>query len=142
MFGGNWGAFDTTGVHFFNDNHPIYRGVARVAQVRRAEPALRYGRQYFRDISGDGEHFGTPTAGKATLAWSRVLDSEEILVAMNLDTQRRSDWVLVDPALSAPFSRFSDLLDPGKTYTVEATPGGAAVRLPLEPRTMVILKKT
>jgi hypothetical protein len=141
MFGGNWGAFDTTGVHFFDEHHPIYQGIARVAAVRAAEPALRYGRQYFRDISGDGEHFGTPTAGKATLAYSRVLDTEEILVAMNLDTQRRSDWVLVDPALSGAGTRLRDLLDPGKTFTVEATPGGAAVRLPLEARTMVILKK-
>ena len=142
MFGGNWGAFDTTGVHFFDESHPIYQGVARVAKVRESEPALRYGRQYFRAISGDGEHFGTPTAGKATLAYSRVLDTDEVLVALNLDTQLRSDWVLVDPALSPPGTRLRDLLDPAKAYTVESTPGGAAVRLPLEARAMAILKKS
>jgi glycosidase len=141
MFGGNWGAFDTTGVHFFNDQHPIYQGLARIARVRAAEPALRYGRQYFRDISGDGEHFGTPTAGKTTLAYSRVLDSEEILVAMNVDTQARADWVLVDPALTTPGTRMRDLLAPEKTYEVVRSGANTAVRVPLEPRTLCILKK-
>jgi glycosidase len=141
MFGGNWGAFDTTGAHFFNDRHPIYQGIARVARVREAEPALRYGRQYFRDISGDGEHFGTPTTGKTTLAFSRVLDTDEILVAFNVDTEPREDWVLVDPMLSPSATPMRDVLSGGGTFPVQKTPAGAAVRLPMEARSMVILKK-
>ena len=142
MFGGTWGGFDTTGVHFFDPDHPIYQGIARVAKLRTTEPALRYGRQYFRDISGDGEHFGTPTAGKTTLAFSRVLDTDEVVVAFNLDAEKRSDWVLVDPMLSPPGTVMRNLLVEEQRYAVEQTEAGAAVRLPMGGRSMVILKKT
>src|SRR4029450_647313 len=37
-----------------------YREVARILAVRRAIPALRRGRQYLREISGDGVNFGLP----------------------------------------------------------------------------------
>jgi glycosidase len=86
MFGGTWGAFNTSGVHFFNENHPIYKGIARIAQVRAEERPLRYGREYFREISGDGNHFGHPIDGKCTMAFARVLDTTSIVVAMNLES--------------------------------------------------------
>lgn len=142
MFGGAWGAFDTTGAHFFNPGHPTYQGVAKVAKLRTTEPALRYGRQYFREISGNGKDFGRPTTGKATLAFSCVLDTDEILVAINLDTEPRNEWVLVDAALSAPGRTMVDLLG-GKEYKVESCTGSptrAAVQVPLAGRSMVLLK--
>lgn len=74
MFGGKWGAFGTTGVHFFNDQHQIYQGVKSIAGVRAQEPALRYGRQYFREISKDGNGFGHPAKGRCTLAFSALWD--------------------------------------------------------------------
>lgn len=142
MFGGEWGAFDTTGYSFFNANHPIYQGIAKVAAIRSEERALRYGREYFREISGDGENFGHPQHGVCTLAFSRVLDTTEILVALNLDENNRDDRVLVDAKLTAAGSTMVDLLNGGK-YTVEPTKDGHAfVRLPLKGRTMAILKKT
>jgi glycosidase len=141
MFGGAWGAFDTTGVHFFNPRHPIYQGIARIAKLRTTEPALRYGRQYFREISGNGLDFGCPTTGKSTLAFSCVLDSDEILVALNLDTADRSDYVFVDPAFSSHNQNMTDLLT-GRRHTVEERkPGLFAVRVPLAAREMVILKR-
>ena len=69
------------------------RGIARVAHVRQKEPTLRYGREYFREISGDAEHFGHPIDGHCTLVFSRVLDVEEMVVFMNLDMSKRSDCV-------------------------------------------------
>jgi glycosidase len=141
LFGGSWGGFDTTGVHFFEPRHPIYQGVARAAAVRAREPALRYGRQYFREISGNGVDFGCPTTGRCTLAFSRVLDADEVVVAFNLDTVARSDFVLVDPALSATGQVMTDLLG-GRKFTVEQRkPGLFAVRVPLEARQMAILKR-
>lgn len=140
MFGGKWGAFDTTGLHFFNPDHPIYKAVGRLTEVRRQQPALRYGRQYFRGISGNGKDFGCPKEGKATLAFSRVLDTDEILIAMNLDTEPRNDWVEVDPILSCTGREMVDLTG-GPSIKVEKTEGGVtAVRVPLDGRRFGIYK--
>jgi hypothetical protein len=139
MFGGNWGGHDTSGVQFFNPEHPIYQGIAKIAKVRAAEPALRYGREYFRQISGNGKDFGYPIDGKCTLAFSRVLDTTSILVAMNLEAAERNDWVLLDANLTPAGKKLKNLLG-DQTYTVEQTPAGAAVRVALKSRQMVILK--
>src|SRR5574337_1021925 len=93
MFGGQWGAFETVGHHCFDTTHPVYQAITRIAAVRRREPALRYGRQYFREISGNGTDFGYPIDGRCTLAYSRILDDTEIVIAMNLDTLPRQDYV-------------------------------------------------
>jgi glycosidase len=142
MFGGKWGAFDTTGLHFFNPDHPIYKAVARIAAVRNKHASLRYGRQYFRDISGDGEHFGCPVDGKSTLAFSRILDTEELVCVFNLDTQPRNDWVHVGRNQLGPGTRLMDALsDDRQTFEVKDAPNSAAmVQVPLEPRQIRILR--
>jgi len=141
MFGGTWGAFGTAGCHFFNPEHEIYRGIRAIAAIRREQPALRYGRQYFREISGNGVDFGHPLDGRCTLAWSRILDTEELLVAMNLTDQPRNDCVTVDRKLSARGQTMRDLLDPGRRATVQETPNGRAfVRLELPPHGFAIMK--
>jgi glycosidase len=144
MFGGKWGAFDTTGVHFFNPEHPIYKRIGKISQIRASLPALRYGRQYFRDISGDGEHFGCPVDGKCTLVFSRILDTQEIVCLFNLDTQPRNDWVHVGKNQLGPGSRLVDALsESSQTFEVKDGPEGSAmVQVPLEPRQMRILKLT
>jgi glycosidase len=142
MFGGTWGPFDTTGMHCFNPDHPIYKGIASIAKARSELSALRYGRQYFRDVSGDGENFGCPTDVKCTLAFSRILDTQEVLCALNLEDQPRNDWINVGYNQLGPGSRLVDVLDGKDTvYEVEAAPkGGAMVRVPLEPRQVKIMK--
>lgn len=139
MFGGGWGAFDTTGVQFFNPENPIYKGIARIANVRIKEPVLRYGREYYRQISGDGKNFGFPIDGKCTLAYSRILDLVEIIVALNLEAQQRNDWIEVDKNLTPAGKTVKDLLS-GKTFKVEQTSIGPAVHLSLGGREMVILR--
>ena len=141
MFGSCWGAFGQSGpVHVFNEQHPAYRGMAKIAQIRAREPVLRYGRQYFRDISGNGVDFGPPLAAKCTLAWARVLDTTSILIAMNLEPRPRNDWVAVDAKLNPPGRKMIDLLS-GREVMVQTSPNGTAcVHLPLESREMVILK--
>jgi glycosidase len=141
MFGGKWGAFNTTGVSFFDEDNAIYRGISNVAEVRLQEPALRYGRQYFREISGDGAGFGYPTSGQNTLAYSRILDSDEVLVAMNLDSSSRQDFITVDRNLTPPGSTMVDLLDNNATFRVEESQGRARVRVPLAGHQMAILKR-
>lgn len=140
MFGGEWGAFDSTGHHFFNTDHPLYRAIAAIARVRAAQPALRYGRQYFREISGNGIDFGHPIDGRCTLAYSRILDTEEVLIALNLDSRPRKDWLVVDRNLSAPAEIMRDLLDPTHRCTVHECSGRACVQVALDGHGMAILK--
>ncbi len=140
MFGGRWGAFESTGRHFFNPRHAIYRGIAEIAAVRTQEPALRYGRQYLREISGNGVDFGHPIDGNCTLAFSRILDTTEILVAMILSASPRNDYVTVDVHLSPAGLAMVNLLPPAKQVSVERRGPRNAVRIPLAGHEMVILK--
>jgi glycosidase len=140
MFGGEWGAFGSSGRHFFNQDHEIYKGIAMLAEIRLQQPALRYGRQYFRELSGNGSDFGHPLDGHCTLAYSRILDTEEILVAMNLDNQPRNDFVTVDHKLSSPGRQMTDLLSPSEHYLVQENNGRACVQIPLPAHGMALLK--
>ncbi len=141
MFGGTWGGFATAGCHFFNPEHEIYRDISAVADIRRAQPALRYGRLYFREISANGVDFGQPFDGHCTLAYSRILDTDEVLVALNLSNQSREDCITVDRALNTTGRHFQDLLDPVRSASVQLAPDGRAfVRLELPPYGMAILR--
>src|SRR5262249_8107860 len=80
-----------------NPNCPIYREIARIAGIMRSREALRFGRMYFREISGNGRDFGLPWDGLTyTLAFSRLLYGEEVLFAYNVSPAARSDFVIVD----------------------------------------------
>lgn len=141
MFGGTWGAHGTAGRQCFDPDHPIYRGVRAITAVRAAQPALRYGRQYFREISGNGVDFGHPVDGACTLAWSRILDTDEVVVALNLSDQARTDCITIDRSLSGPGRTMVDLLNPAQRVSVaRAADGRHFVRVALPPHTMAILK--
>jgi glycosidase len=142
MFGGTWGAFDTTGVQFFNEQHLIYQGIKTIARIRAQEPALRYGRLYFRELLGDANNFSYPTTGYYTLAFSRILDTSEVLVALNLDASQRQDCIMVDRNLTPPGSEMVELVNGGPLRTVEeAAYGRAFVCVPLQGHQMAILKR-
>ena len=141
MFGGNWGAFDTTGHHFFNPEHSLYQAIGRIAGVRRQEPALCFGRLYFREISGNGLDFGPPQSGKCTLAYSRILDECEILICLNLDADPRNDYVTLDAGLNPAGSLVEDLLEPGWITTVEERIGRHVVRIILPGHGIRILRR-
>jgi glycosidase len=70
----------------FGTTDTYYEDVAAIAAIRKQSPALRYGRFYFRPISGDGKNFGVSTFLNGTLAFSRILMDQEILVVANTDT--------------------------------------------------------
>lgn len=145
MFGGKWGAFGITGHHFFNQQHAIYQGIRAIAQLRKSEPALRYGRHYFREISGNGVDFGYPQSGQCTLAYSRILDTEEVLVALNLTNEARRDCITVDGNLSNPnFVKMKNLLNPRapKIQVEQTADHRAYVKVNLQPYEVAILKVT
>jgi len=94
----------------FDEKHPFYQATRKIANVRANQAALRYGRLYFRPVSGDGLHFGLSKTVEGVLAYSRLLSDEEILIVAN--TSVSSVWegdVLVDYDLNARSSCF-DLL--------------------------------
>src|SRR5260370_32072099 len=97
------GMFDkaTPGRNLLNTDCRIYQEIAKIAKVMRANEPLRFGRMYFRQISGDGEHFGFPFGFAYTLAFSRILYPNEILVAYNVEDKDRHDSVIVDAELHA-----------------------------------------
>ncbi|MDB5301256.1 MAG: treZ [Phycisphaerales bacterium] len=143
MFGGTWGAFGTSGMHFFNPRHPVYQAISKLAQIRRAVPALRYGRQFIRETSSDGIHFACPTTGQCTLAFCRILAADEVVIAMNLDREARNDCILVDPTQLPPGTVMHDLLGNSAPVWVEqpAPDRTAFVRVALEGRGIVVLRK-
>ncbi|MGH7874512.1 MAG: alpha-amylase family glycosyl hydrolase, partial [Candidatus Binatia bacterium] len=141
MFGGQWGAFDSTGGHFFKPANSIYKSIAQIAAIRRSEPALRYGRQYFREISGNGIDFGYPVDGKCTLAYSRILDDSEIVIALNLDGAARADYITVDANLNSAGAKLKNLLDPQAQFEVETRGRRKVVKVPLAPHRMAILRQ-
>jgi glycosidase len=101
MFGGAFGPFRSKDRHCFNEKNPVYESAAKVAELRKKHLALRRGRQYLRDISGDGFHFDAPhvIGGRmlSVVPWSRICADEEILCAINTDTEHASQaWVTVD----------------------------------------------
>jgi glycosidase len=113
----------------FDRQHRFYRIVQRLSAVRAGQPALRYGRQYFRPISGDGAGFGLSRFPAGMLAFSRILNETEVLVVANTSTQQ--GWqghVLVDrslnPAGAAWRALFSNLERPASPGPVVDRPDG------------------
>jgi glycosidase len=113
-----WGktptAFDTT--------HPFYRALATLTALRANEPALRYGRQYFRPLSGDGHTFGVSPYAPGVIAFSRILNDREIVIVANADPN--SDHaldVIVDASLN-PLDATLQILYSNKATPTPPTP--------------------
>jgi alpha-amylase len=131
---------DTPGRNLLNRDCTIYREIAAIAAVHHEWAPLRFGRMYYRELSGDGEHFGLPYGTEYTLAFSRILYGREVLVAYNVSGAARKDCVIVDAALHEPGDRLTYLYGGFGDVVVEGTTDGTRfVRLPLGPHQFVIL---
>lgn len=132
MFGGAFGPFRSRGGHVFDESDPVYREVSRILAVRRAVPALRRGRQYLRQISGDGVSFGYPGT-RSIVPWSRIFVDDEVLAAINTDPLLpHTAWVTVDASLHDVGDRLvcrysTDPSQGGREVTVEARNGRAVL---------------
>ncbi len=85
----------------FDTGHPFSQALQALATVRSQQPALRYGRQYFRPISGDGRAFGVSPFSPGVLAFSRILNDQEVVVVANADpNHNQSIFVIVDATLN------------------------------------------
>jgi glycosidase len=122
-----WGGpgFATTGDTYYED-------VAAIAKIRRECPALRYGRFYFRPVSGDGKNFGVSPYNGGVLAFSRILMDQEILVVANTDTQNAHTLnVIVDLTLHVAGDAlrvlYSNKAAPAAVGNVAQLTGGSVV---------------
>lgn len=87
----------------FPENSFYYKQIRALAKVRAEEPALRYGRFYFRPISGDRQNFGVSRFDQGVLTFSRILMDQEVIVAANCsESETRSFDVIVDNTLNRP----------------------------------------
>jgi glycosidase len=114
----------------FDETHPFYLAVQRLAELRARHPALRYGRQYFRPISGDGVGFGISPFAPGVLAFSRILNHLEVVLVANASTtQGFRGEVIVDASLNPDGARyevaFSNLHDAREPRLVETKAAGS-----------------
>jgi glycosidase len=124
-----------------NTSCTIYQEIAKIAAVMRTQEALRFGRMYYRQISGDGVNFGLPFGSEYMLAFSRMLYSIEVLVAYNVSGSARRDSVIVDATLHPAGSTMEYLYGGVGSVTVQPAASGARfVTLPLAANEFVILR--
>jgi hypothetical protein len=110
--------------------------LAKILKLRQQEIVIRRGRQFLREISGNGVSFGLPRMLNGRLLsivpWSRIFNQREVLLAINtnmdLDT---TAWVTVDAGLHATGDTLtcvysSDATQIGQAVAVEARNGKAA----------------
>ncbi|MBI4785209.1 MAG: alpha-amylase [Oscillatoriophycideae cyanobacterium NC_groundwater_1537_Pr4_S-0.65um_50_18] len=139
MFGGAFGAFRTKGVHFFNEDNPVYQELTKILGIRQKHMVLRRGRQYLREISApdNGVNFGLPEMMggemRSVVPWSRIFNDQEMLLAINTDyNQPRTAWVTIDNGLHQIGNVLkciysTDAAQRGQSVTVEARNGKAVL---------------
>ena len=145
MFGGGFGAFRSKNVHFFNEENRWYPEIAKIIAVRRQQLPLRRGRQYLRQISGNGIEFGFPTLWRdrmnSIIAWSRIFNEREVVCAINTDPDVETvAYVTIDNDLHAIGTKLRLLYSTGICpfeLNVEAR-NGRAIRLTVPPSGFVI----
>jgi glycosidase len=85
----------------FDEEHALYRQLRSLSRLREEQVALRFGRLYFRQVSGNGQDFGFSSGIGGLVAFSRVVSDIEVLVIANTSTRKRFDGhVLQDPDLN------------------------------------------
>jgi glycosidase len=137
-----WGkptAFDTA--------HSFYEAIQTIDAVRKSNPALRYGRQYFRELSGDGSSWGPSAVAHGVIAFSRILDDQEVVVVANTNTtDSQKLFVQVDPDLNRAGASVTFLFsNPGGAVpatTVVTSGGRLGVPVTLAPMQVRVLTAT
>jgi glycosidase len=120
------GTARTTAEANFNPDHPIYRAIAELANLRASVPALRRGRQIVRAYG--------PRPGLFAVSRIDPVTGEEILIAFNTSTRPLTAQVLVN----ATSRRFASLH--GRCAAEPAAPGSLTVSL--APLDFIICRQT
>jgi glycosidase len=110
-----WGAPEA-----FSQDHALFRHLQRLSRLRAQRPELRYGRQYFRPLSGNGVDFDYSAVAGGVIAFSRILNDRELLVVANTSVSEPARvHVAVDRHLN-PAGRAWEVL-----FSTRTQPGGA-----------------
>ncbi len=97
----------------FDTSHRFYKAIQQLSGIRASQPALRYGRLYFRPISGNGTDFGPSNTAPGVLAFSRILNQTEVIVVANLDAGANfQGHVIADRFLHKANDAFRVINDP------------------------------
>jgi len=91
----------------FDPTNPFYQEIQKINAMRANSPTLRYGRQYFRPISGDRANFAVSTSMPSVIAFSRILNDEEVVVIYNsFNGPLPLLYIIVDATLNPAGSAF------------------------------------
>ena len=74
----------------FDETDPFYLALRGHRAIRAEIQQLRYGRQYFRPVSGDRRNFGLSNFAPGVLAFSRILSDTESVIVANTDLGGRA----------------------------------------------------
>jgi alpha-amylase len=134
-----------TRTNALNTEGKIYKEIGAIAKISRQSEVLKFGRMYIREISSNGVDFSLPQSQPCTLAFSRVLSNEEILVAFNTSTnEMKSDYVIVNNGVGVDRLEMKYLYGGEGTVAVQRHPHpgntNKFVKLELQPLQFVILK--
>jgi len=128
------------GKSLLNPECRIYQEIAKIADVMGRHEPLRFGRMYYRQIADESLSFGLPFGSTYTLAFSRLLYGQEILIAYNVSEEARHDRVIVDATLHPDRSEMTFLYGKPGALPVQTAPSGARfVQVDLDPHQFVVL---
>jgi glycosidase len=81
----------------FDKQNSFYQNIQQFGILRSNEPALKYGRLYFREVSGNGKDFGFSTGLGGVVAFSPILFDREIVVIANTNNSNSFEgFVILD----------------------------------------------
>ena len=115
----------------FDEQNDFYQHIEQIAAVRSQQSALRYGRFYFRPLSGDGVNFAVSGFPQGVVAFSRILNDQEVVVAANTNPMQSQQLdVIVEILLSSEGDTFdvlySNQAGPAAPQPVRVVSQGAA----------------
>ena len=94
----------------FNKKNPIYKSINQITEVRNNHPAIRYGRQYFRPVSGNNIDFGPSKEKGGIIAFSRILSESEVVIVANTNVESKfNGWIVVDGRINDDNTKFDVL---------------------------------
>ena len=115
-----WGKPDA-----FSTSASAFTHVQALSRLRASEPPLRYGRLYFREVSGNRRDFGHSSGSGGLIAFSRILVEREVLTVANTGPATFAGAVVLDRDLNPAGRRmrvaYSNLSTSG-TGTVRRIP--------------------
>ena len=129
-------------VNALNKNNRIYKEIAQIANIRKNNAILKFGRMYMRESSPDGKNFQLPVSHDCMLSFSRILYDEEMLIVYNDSlTNADEEYIGVDRHLNPEGSVFRFCYgDEGKIHVLKNEDGSRHfIKLRLKPAQFVIL---